>query len=122
MSQLTDLFGDITLNDKEREKQMGAHNFLTFGCGDTAKEAFDKLVEEAVYEYGHSPYNGTISTTRLNNRHHTFLADKFDKSLVEEAYKIASDDGWGEKWESRVINCGEYKDSHMWAFYGWASE
>lgn len=30
-------------------------------------------------------------------------------------------DGWGEKWESRVIDCGATNGGQMWAFYGWAS-
>ena len=44
---------------------MGACNFIEFGAGRTAQQAFDSLCADAEWEYGHSPYNGTISTTRL---------------------------------------------------------
>lgn len=41
---------------------MGASSFTVKGRGETAKEVFNDLVEEAISEYGHDPYNGTIST------------------------------------------------------------
>lgn len=42
---------------------MGACTFRTSGRGRSAKDVYDNLVEEAENEYGHDPYNGTISTT-----------------------------------------------------------
>lgn len=42
---------------------MGACTFRTAGRGRSAKDVYDNLVEEAENEYGHDPYNGTISTT-----------------------------------------------------------
>ncbi len=40
---------------------MGAEGFTTFAKGRTAKEAFEKAVTEAQYEYGHGGYTGTIA-------------------------------------------------------------
>lgn len=100
---------------------MGATNFMAFGKGKTAREAFDALVAEAEYEHGHDPYNGTISTTSLSRRAPKVSRKRFTEKAVNEAYKVANADGWGEKWESRVIDCGATKGGHMWAFYGWAA-
>lgn len=41
---------------------MGAQSFTVKGRGESAKEVFNDLVEEAISEYGHDSYNGTIST------------------------------------------------------------
>lgn len=100
---------------------MGACNFITFGKGKTAREAFDALVTEAEWEYGHDPYNGTISTTSLSRRPAKVIRKRFTEKARQEAVKVAEKDGWGEKWESRVIDCGATKGGHVWAFYGWAS-
>ena len=40
---------------------MGGEWFEEEGTGATAQEAFDKLVKEAQYDYGHSGYTGTIA-------------------------------------------------------------
>lgn len=45
-----------------KEITMGAHSFEDMGYGATAEEAFKDLCEQATYEEGHNPYNGTIST------------------------------------------------------------
>jgi len=43
---------------------MGATNFVEVMQGyDSADEAYSEAVSQAIYEYGHDPYNGTISTT-----------------------------------------------------------
>lgn len=44
---------------------MGATTFQTsiIDRGLTPEAAYKRLVDEALYEYGHDPYNGTISTT-----------------------------------------------------------
>lgn len=41
---------------------MGGCDFMCQAEGRTADEAFGNAVEEATYEKGHDPYNGTIST------------------------------------------------------------
>lgn len=40
---------------------MGASDFYHKASGKNAQEAFDKAVEEALYEYGHRGYTGTIA-------------------------------------------------------------
>lgn len=100
---------------------MGACNFIAFGKGKTAKEAFQALVREAEWEHGHDPYNGTISTTSLSRKPVKVIRKRFTEKARQEAVKVAESDGWGEKWESRVIDCGATKEGHMWALYGWAS-
>lgn len=101
---------------------MGACNFIEFGKGKTAEEAFEALVRQAEWDFGHDPYNGTISTTSLSRRPAKVIRKRFTSKAVGDARKVAEKDGWGEKWESRVIDCGTCgKGVHVWAFYGWAS-
>lgn len=100
---------------------MGAYNFIEFGIGKTARDAFDALVEQATWEHGHDPYNGTISTTSLSRRPAKVIRKRFTERARQEAIEAAEADGWGEKWESRAIDCGATKGGHMWAFYGWAA-
>lgn len=100
---------------------MGACNFIEFGVGKTAKDAFDALVEEAIYYYGHSDYNGTISTCDLSRKPVKVIQKTYGPRAQKKAVQIAKDDNWGEKWEARIIDCGRTKGGHMWAFYGLAS-
>ena len=100
---------------------MGACNFIEFGWGKTKEEAFKALVHEALYQYGHDPYNGTISTTGLSRKPAKVIRKRYTEKAMREAVDVAEADDWGEKWESRVIDCGATKGGHMWAFYGWAS-
>jgi hypothetical protein len=85
---------------------MGACNFIVFGRGATAREAFDELVIDAEFQYGHDPYNGTISTTSLSRRPAKVIRKQYAEKAREEAKKFAERDGWGEKWESRVLDLG----------------
>lgn len=43
---------------------MGAHSFQQDALGRDVGAAYVTAVSEAEYDYGHDPYNGTISTTR----------------------------------------------------------
>lgn len=85
---------------------MGACNFIEFGKGKTAREAFAALVAEAEWEYGHDPYNGTISTTSLSRRPAKVIRKQYSEKARQEACKVAESDGWGEKWEARAIDLG----------------
>lgn len=101
---------------------MGACNFIEFKAAKTAEEAFAMLVDEASWEHGHDPYNGTISTTSLSRRAPKVVQKRFTENARERAYKVAEDDEWGEKREARAVDCGACgKGRHMWAFYGWAA-
>lgn len=42
---------------------MGGIDFYVSSWGKDAKDAYTKAIEEAEYEHGNDPYNGTISTT-----------------------------------------------------------
>lgn len=42
---------------------MGAHDFQTSSTGENASKAYRNACEQATFEHGHDPYNGTISTT-----------------------------------------------------------
>lgn len=103
---------------------MGACNFIVFKAAPSAQEAFDALVEQATWEHGHDPYNGTISTTSLKRGYKSVAAhdEPFGKEVVDRAYKEAEDADWGEKRESRALFCGVMDDgTPAWAFYGWAA-
>jgi hypothetical protein len=84
---------------------MGAHNFShTYMGKATPREAHSDLVEEALYESGHDPYNGTISTTEgctdLTNkapRYGTKAFDKFEDKVLNNGSEYGV-----EKWQ----NCG----------------
>ena len=63
---------------------MGATTFgdLTVGRYKNASEAYNSLVEEAEYDYGHDPYNGTISTTdgfRMRDDNPRYGTKSFDE-------------------------------------------
>ena len=100
---------------------MGACNFIEFGIGETPEFVFNYLVEDAIWECGNNPYNGTISTTELSRRTPKVIRKRYTLKAQQEAVKVAEADDWGEKREARVIDCGATKGGHMWAFYGWAS-
>jgi hypothetical protein len=100
---------------------MGACKFIEFGWGETKEEAFEALVREAEWVHGHDPYNGTISTTSLSRRPAKVVQKNWGPRAERAAIKLAEADDWGEKWESRAIDCGATKGGHMWAFYGLAS-
>lgn len=102
---------------------MGATNFIEFGCGKTAEEAFDKLVAEFTEYYGVDPYNGTIATTELDlSRPVVVVQKRYTGNARKKAEKVAKQNDWGEKWLSRAIDCGACGGGyHVWAFYGLAA-
>lgn len=102
---------------------MGACNFIEFRAAPTAKQAFDELVAEAIWDHGHDPYSGTIATTALM-RGSSKVADEWGEEAREKAIGIAEGLDWGEKYESRALDCGACGTDgriRMWAFFGWAS-
>jgi hypothetical protein len=91
---------------------MGACNFNTRAKGKTAREAYETAVREAQYEYGHDPYNGTISTTGGFKMFRTTIGP-----VTEEEFQR----GWGtsHKWEE--CWCAQSKPGEF-TFWGWAAE
>ena len=63
---------------------MGATTFgnLAVGKYKNASQAYNDLVEDALYDHGHDPYNGTISTTngfRMRNDNPRYGTKSFGK-------------------------------------------
>lgn len=88
---------------------MGAHSFLTTARADSAAEAFKAAVEQAHYDHGHDPYNGTISTVSTYR-------------MVPEGTE--DPEGWcienAQKWE--WCGCWRHDDDQtLWHFAGWAA-
>lgn len=72
---------------------MGASNFSLSYVGKNVQEAYKDAVADALYEYGHDPYNGTISTT-----HGFHLFDKKDHPRYgTKAFSKWEDEILGEK-------------------------
>lgn len=90
---------------------MGATNFVEVMSGyDGARDAYVEAVKQAIYDYGHDPYNGTISTTMgyrfLGEVKRDDLDDYIDKHL-DDFVK------WGK--------CGCVKCENDYVFFGWAA-
>jgi len=73
---------------------MGACNFSNLVViKGKARDAYHDAVEDAEYEDGHDPYNGTISTTdgfsmrRDNPRYGTKAFDKWEDKVLDETDK-----------------------------------
>jgi hypothetical protein len=90
---------------------MGAINFIEVvrGC-DSPEDAYKEAVQQALYDCGHDPYNGTISTTRGFK----FLGE-IEKNDVEDYIDQHTDDF--DKWEA----CGCIKSEKDYIFFGWAA-
>jgi hypothetical protein len=70
---------------------MGGTDFEDYAFGKTVRDAYDAAVKSAIWEYGHDPYNGTISTTD------GFVEIKCPKGLTSQEFQwIATDARWGE--------------------------
>jgi hypothetical protein len=104
---------------------MGASTFLNIAKGKTAQEAFTTAREQALYDYGHSGYSGTIAEKS------SFVVVPFKGNSelrtdnIKEARRFADglidagdpriDDKWGP---AGCIDLGEGE----FLFFGWASE
>lgn len=97
---------------------MGGTTFETDAQGETVQEAFRAAREQALYDYGHAGYTGTIaekdgwtviSQTPLPAEDAQALADKL---LQEDDPRIS--DKWGPAGAIPI-------DGGGWLFFGWAS-
>lgn len=70
------------------------------------RQAFNALVEEAQYQYGHDPYSGTIATCEFYG--------EIKSPETSEAYNLAL-----EKIGKREVYYYETPDN--WEFMGWAA-
>jgi hypothetical protein len=101
---------------------MGACSIEERGSGTSMADVYTKLVNQAVYDYGHDPYSGTIATTngffdktaRFNEilKQNDGDSDKAFEIFADEAFDNTQK--WGPVWG---VNCGNY-----YQFYGWAAK
>lgn len=91
---------------------MGSHSFLTSARGNTADQAYRAAVEQAQYDYGHDPYNGTISTTSG-----WFMAPGRVRTVDDlEDWALDETEKWGD-----CVCMQDPNDSTRWHFAGWAA-
>lgn len=83
---------------------MGVITFKHFIEDYSAKEAFNRLVADALYEKGHDRYNGTISTCDLGRC--TLKFDEYSPTNKEKIYKHLYDRDGGEKWVADYVDLG----------------
>jgi hypothetical protein len=87
---------------------MGAFDARDYAIGrfKNAREAYNKLVEQAEHEKGHDGYNGTISTSggfKMIHKHPRYGTKKF--------WKFVDDTMEGTKWD--LWNCIEFKGTTL---------
>ena len=100
---------------------MSSIDFIEFKSAPTVQEAFNALVKKAEEYYGTNPYNGTISTCYLDTSEPPVkIADTWSEETKILATEYAAKER-GIKWYAKPLDCGTYKNSHMWAFYGLAA-
>lgn len=94
---------------------MGAYSFHDVGKGNTAAEAYRAAVDDALFEWGHDAYNGTISTTSGYVK--IPLEEGEDPDLW--AHRVLEDNRV-QKWQDCA--CVEDPDNPvLWHFAGWAA-
>lgn len=96
-------------------KGNGAESFINVAYGDNARECFDELVQEAQYQHGHDPYNGTIST----QQNYSVLKLQFNSRKEAESYAQENIDSV-EKYYCRAVRFSE-NGNNGFVFYGWAA-
>jgi len=93
---------------------MGASSFYTVTEAENAGQAYKTLVQEALYQYGQDPYNGTISTTN-GFKMIAIKPDETPRDICLRAEDLA--EKWGDCccWQ-------DPKRPDLWHFAGWAAE
>lgn len=76
---------------------MGAISFYVTGEGKNEREAFEKLVDQAIADYGADAYNGTISTTELVESP-IVIAKVYSDQSEQTGRAYAKREDYGEKW------------------------
>ena len=104
---------------------MGAESFITRASGKTAEAAFSAVVQEALYNYGHRGYTGTIAEK------HEFIEidvpeDKTAEEYVDELIRN-DDERISDKWGPAGCVRADpgppdgTSDEHRFIFFGYAS-
>lgn len=111
----TTLEGAVEVFATGSVKGNGSESFMNLAYGDNAQECFDELVKEAEYQYGHDPYNGTIST----QQGFSVLKLQFNSRTEAEAYAEANLDSV-EKYYCKAVRFSD-NGKNGFVFYGWAA-
>ena len=85
---------------------MGACNFRHVIDAYSAREGFDRLVSEAIYDYGNDGYNGTISTCELGFVKNMSASGKYTEAVMNKAEEYIVNDNYGEKWVATCLDLG----------------
>jgi hypothetical protein len=95
---------------------MGAQVFTQKAKGKTAKDAFHQAVSDALYDYGHRGYTGTLA----EKHDYVMVALPDGEDAVDYAYKLidSSDERIDDKWGP--AGCIDMGDGN-YLFFGWAS-
>ena len=104
---------------------MGAEQYVEFGEGVSIQDAFVKVVEQALYEYGHSGYSGTIAEKgQCRELKGKFKPAVDEKDIIQAAEDFAYhcmddyDAWWDDKWGP---SAGFHVKDDLYCFFGWAS-
>lgn len=102
---------------------MGADTFTVYSTKTESHEAFAELKDNALYEYGHRGYTGTIA-----EKYDFVIIDDSSNFSLDECHRYASslidacdpriDDKWGPAGALAVTEDGKPAG---WLFFGWAS-
>lgn len=111
----------MTLNDAVEifatgsVKGNGSESFIDVAYGDDPEQCFNELVQEAQYEYGHDPHNGTISTQSGYN----VLKMQFNSRNEAERYADMNLDSV-QKYHCEAVKFTENGKTGF-VFFGWAA-
>lgn len=103
---------------------MGATPFMTKAKGKTAAEAFKAAVDEALHDYGHRGYTGTIAEKKISGfvelevpEAWAMLPERFARMKMQEE-RPQEEGSWGDKWgPAACVRLG----LDEWLFFGTAS-
>jgi hypothetical protein len=99
---------------------MGAHDFMDGAYGLTPEGAYTDLVNASLYESGHNPYNGTISTTD-----HFIMIPKKKGESDDDWFQRVIEDERIQKWEACACRVDdevpEENGKKYYIFAGWAA-
>ena len=96
-------------------KGNASESFINVAYGDDAEQCFNELVQQAQYQYGHDPYNGTISTQSGYN----VLKMQFNSRNEAECYADMNLDSV-EKYHCEAVKFTE-NGKNGFVFFGWAA-
>ena len=99
---------------------MGAVSFIVSVRAETPREGYDSLVKDAKHDYGHNPYNGTISTT--SGLSYTKYPDPMpanDNDLLAWISEVAIERAtkWGP-----ALCVKSVTEPDLYYYFGWAAE